>query len=70
MTPERKAVMISARLPASLVARVDFLTKNTEGPVRSRSAALQAALEHWLPEQERTLEKRLEELGAPSKKVR
>lgn len=62
--------MVSARLPASLVARVDFLTKNTEGDLRSRSAALQAALEHWLPEQERVLEKRLEQLGVTSKKVR
>jgi metal-responsive CopG/Arc/MetJ family transcriptional regulator len=70
MAAERKTVMISARLPASLVARVDFIAKNTEGDIRSRSAALQAALEHWLPEQERTLEKRLEQLGAPSKKAR
>lgn len=70
MSPERKATMVSARLPASLVARVDFLTKNTEGDLRSRSAALQAALEHWLPEQERVLEKRLEQLGVTSKKVR
>ena len=70
MSPERKATMVSARLPASLVARVDFLTKNTEGDLRSRSVALQAALEHWLPEQERVLEKRLEQLGVTSKKVR
>jgi hypothetical protein len=70
MPPERKATMVSARLPASLVARVDFVAKNTEGDIRSRSAALQAALEAWLPEQERTLEKRLEQLGAPSKKIR
>ena len=59
MGSERKATMVSARLPASLVARVDFITKNTEGDVRSRSAALQAALEHWLPEQEKALEKKL-----------
>ena len=70
MSPERKATMVSARLPASLVARVDFLTKNTEGDPRSRSAAFQAALEHWLPEQERVLELRLEKLGVTSKKVR
>lgn len=67
---ERKTVMISARLPASLVARVDFLTKNTEGDVRSRSAAVQTALEGWLPSEEKTLEKRLEQVGAPSKKAR
>lgn len=67
---ERKTVMVSARLPASLVARVDFIAKNTEGDIRSRSAALQTALEAWLPAQETTLEKRLEQLGAPSKKAR
>ena len=70
MSAERKATMISARLPASLVARVDFIARNTEGDMRSRSAAIQAALECWLPGQEKTLEKRLEELGAPSKKIR
>lgn len=70
MPAERKATMVSARLPASLVVRVDFITRNTEGDIRSRSAALQAALEAWLPDQEKTLEKRLEQIGAPSKKVR
>lgn len=70
MAIERKTVMVSARLPASLVARVDFLTRNSEGNVSSRSAAVQTALEGWLPDEEKTLEKRLEQLGAPSKKLR
>jgi Arc/MetJ-type ribon-helix-helix transcriptional regulator len=70
MPIERKATMVSARLPASLVARVDFIVNNTEGDIRSRSAAVQYALEHWLPGQEKALEQRLEQLGAPSKKVR
>lgn len=70
MPTERKATMISARIPTSLAVRLDFLVNNTEGDIRSRSAALQAALETWLPGQEETLAVRLEKLGAPSKKVR
>lgn len=70
MAIERKTVMVSARLPASLVARVDFLTRNTEGGIYNRSVAVQTALESWLPNEEKTLERRLEQLGAPSKKLR
>jgi len=66
MAPERKTVMISARLPASLVARADFIARNTDGDIKNRSVALQAALEAWLPEQEL----RLEKLGVLPKKAR
>lgn len=65
MTIERKTVMVSARLPAALVARADFVARNTDGDIKNRSAALQAALEEWLPEQEQ----RLVELGVITKKA-
>lgn len=65
MTPERK-IMVSVRLPAALVARADFIVRNTDGDIKNRSAALRAALEEWLPKQEQ----RLETLGVLSKKVR
>jgi len=69
MTPERKTVMISARLPADLVARVDFVTRNdiSPGAARNRSAALQTALENWLPGRENDVGK---VLGTASKKAR
>lgn len=71
MGSERKTVMVSARLPASLVARVDFVVNNTtEDGIRSRSAAVQSALESWLPGEEKTLEQQLEKAGAPSKRLR
>jgi Arc/MetJ-type ribon-helix-helix transcriptional regulator len=72
MPPERKTVMVSVRLPASLVGRADFVVKNTDGDIRNRSVALQAALEAWLPGQEQLLEKKLGTAlyVAPSKKVR
>ena len=68
MATERKSVMISARLPQATVARVDFVVRNIDtDDVLTRSAALQAALDAWLPGQE----KRLVELGlTPPKKVR
>jgi predicted transcriptional regulator len=66
MTPERKTTMVSVRLPAAVVARVDFVARNTEGDIKSRSAALCAAVDAWLPEQEANLEK----LGILPKKVR
>lgn len=66
MMPERKSTRISARLPASLVARADFVARNTDGEVRNRSAALQAALETWLPGEE----DKLRELGLLAKKAR
>lgn len=59
--------MVSLRLPKGLVARVDFVARNTDSEtVKSRSAALHAAVEAWLPAQER----RLEELGVLAKKAR
>ena len=65
MATERKTVMISARLPASLVARVDFVARNTEGEIKNRSGAVQAALEDWLPGHEFEIRKRL---GTPPPK--
>jgi len=72
MTAKRKSnnrsTMISARLPKDTVARVDFVVRNIDNDdLVTRSAALQAALETWLPPQE----KRLVELGlTPPKKAR
>lgn len=66
MTPERK-VMISVRLPAALVARVDFIARNIDGDtIKNRSTALCAAVETWLPAQE----ERLQVLGVLPKKAR
>lgn len=66
MTSERKSTRISARLPASVVARTDYVTRNTDGAAKNRSTALLAALEAWLPGQE----DRLRELGILAKKIR
>lgn len=67
MTSERKSIMVSARVPTALVVRVDFIVRNIDTEsVKNRSAALQAALEAWLPSQE----KRLEDLGIIPKKAR
>ena len=66
MAAERKTVMVSVRLPATVVARADFIARNTDGDVKNRSIAVLAALEAWLPEQEQ----RLEKLGILAKKVR
>lgn len=63
---DKKSIMVSARLPAALVARADFVTRNTDGEVKSRSIALRVALEEWLPRQEQ----RLEQLGVLPKKTR
>lgn len=66
MTPERKTKRVDARLPPSLVARVDYITRNNDGAISTRSAALVAALEAWLPIQE----ERLVQLGVIQKKAR
>ena len=67
MGTERKTVMVSARIPRTLIERADFVARNIDNDiVRNRSAALQAALETWLPEQE----ERLRELGLLPKKAR
>lgn len=67
MTPERKSTMISARVPAAAVSRVDFVVRNIDSEtVKNRSAAVLAALEAWLPGQE----DRLRELGILAKKTR
>lgn len=67
MAPERKSTMVSARLPAALVARMDYVARNTEGDAQNRSSAMRAALEHWLPGQEQRLEQLL---GPLPKKLR
>jgi metal-responsive CopG/Arc/MetJ family transcriptional regulator len=67
MGPERKTSMVSVRLPAALVARVDYVARNIDSEtVKNRSTAVHAALETWLPSQER----RLEDLGILPKKAR
>lgn len=67
MTPERKSTMVSARLPRELVARVDFVVRNSEPEtVKNRSTALEMAVLAWLPNEE----ERLRSLGVLSKKVR
>lgn len=66
MATERKDTMVSVRLPAPLVARVDYVARNTEDYVKNRSVAVLAALEAWLPEQEQRVE-RLLGTSAPKK---
>jgi metal-responsive CopG/Arc/MetJ family transcriptional regulator len=66
MATERKT-MVSARLPAALVARVDFVARNIDNDdVKNRSVAIEIALQEWLPKQEQ----RLEQLGILPKKAR
>lgn len=55
MGKERKDTRVVARLPGSLVARVDFVHRNTDLPIKNRSQAIQKAIETWLPEQEKRL---------------
>lgn len=65
--PDERKIMISVRLPPALVARVDFVARNTDsGPVENRSSAVRAAIESWLPAQE----DRLEKAGVIQKKTR
>lgn len=67
MAVERKDVMVSARLPKPLVARVDYVARNIDSDIlKNRSAVLQAALEAFLPSQE----DRLVQLGVLQKKAR
>lgn len=67
MTPERKDTRVCARLPKTLMERVDYVVRNSEPEqVKNRSTALQLALLAWLP----TEEKRLMQLGVLPKKAR
>jgi predicted DNA-binding protein len=67
MASERKATMISARVPAATVERLDFVARNTENTaVKNRSTAMLQAIETWLTAQE----DRLRELGVLPKKAR
>ena len=64
--PRERKIMISARVPAALVARLDFVVRNTEGDAtRNRSVTLQLALETFLEDEEGRLEAR----GVLSKKA-
>lgn len=66
-TMVEESKMASLRLPAALLVRLDFIARNTDaGPVKNRSAAVRAAIEAWLPGQEKELESR----GVLSKKAR
>lgn len=67
MALERKATMISARVPAATVERLDYIARNTDNPaVKNRSTAVLQAIETWLTAQE----DRLRELGVLPKKTR
>ena len=66
MAPERKTLMVSTRLPATLVARIDFVARNIDTEeIKNRSSAVHAAIEAWLPGQE----ERLSVLGIIPKKA-
>lgn len=66
MEGDRKSIMISGRVPVTLVDRVDFVARNIDSEVvKNRSTALRQALEAWLPGQE----DRLRELGVLAKKT-
>ena len=61
MSSKRK-LMISARMPADLIKRVDFVARNIDSDaLATRTMVITAAVESWLPE----AEKRLCELGVP-----
>lgn len=65
MGPEKKT-MISIRLPAALVVRLDYVARNTEVEwVRNRSTAAHAAINDWVNSQE----ERLRVLGVLPKKA-
>lgn len=67
MPDERKSIMVSLRLPIALVARIDFVVRNSEPEeVKNRSVALHMAVEAWLPNEEQ----RLVNLGVLAKKTR
>jgi metal-responsive CopG/Arc/MetJ family transcriptional regulator len=51
--------MISLRLSANLVERLDFIVRNDEANAATRSSEVQAAIESWLNSRER----RMRELG-------
>ncbi len=52
MSPERK-FMLSARLPAVVVERMDFVVKNMG--IVDRTAAIREAIESWLLPREQRL---------------
>ena len=63
----QESKMVSVRLPVALVARVDFVVRNSEPEmVKNRTAAVASALIAWLPNEET----RLQNLGVIPKKTR
>jgi metal-responsive CopG/Arc/MetJ family transcriptional regulator len=58
MSRARK-IMISVRLPVSLVGRLDYVVRNTDVERATRSSEIQAAIESWLA----SCERRFRELG-------
>jgi len=63
----QESKMVSVRLPVALVARVDFVVRNSEPEmVKNRTAAVASALVAWLPLEET----RLQNLGVIPKKTR
>lgn len=65
MTPPPGKMMVSARVPKALVARVDYAVRNTmSAAVTNRSSAIEAALEIWTAIEADQLKERL---GGPKK---
>lgn len=55
MASELKTLMVSVRLPASVVERLDYVARNNDTGLRNRSEAVEAAIAAWLPRQEERL---------------
>lgn len=63
--PNGKKIMVSARVPKVLVARIDLAVRNTADPqVTNRSTAMAAAMRLWTDTEELYLKERL---GGPKK---
>jgi Arc/MetJ-type ribon-helix-helix transcriptional regulator len=56
MSRARKT-MISVRLPASLIDRLDYAVRNTDESQATRSSQIQEAIELWLRSREEQLRK-------------
>lgn len=58
MIKNAKTMMVSARLPAALIDRVDFAVRNVDSrTVKNRSDAISEALSQWVAAQDRELER-------------
>ena len=61
----KRKTMVSFRLSADLLRRVDFIVGNTPNDaLASRSAVVVAAIEAWLPGVEGAVKAHLRDLGA------